>query len=219
MKPVWTVGKKRKNKHNLSKVKLKCESNELTIVTSLKKLKSIKSLSIFDELSSVDCADTVGSYGNCHYLDQVNFKGDIYLLNNDQDGLSPNIDKVTSKLKSNKDISFFINSSDKSTSDFIDEAVKFKSTTKGHFVIKDDYLVFFSVPQNQNISKKFSSNIKLFIKDRVKKKKLIKLKIPNGFYLINEVLFIPKLFEMISEISEPGELLGYYIGKKTSAKK
>ena len=69
------------------------------------------------------------------------------------------------------------------------------------------------MPQNEDISKKFSSNINLFIQDRIKKKKLMKFKIPNGIYGVYEVVFVPILFKSISEISEPGELLGCYIGK------
>ena len=214
MKPVWTIGKKSKNKHSLRNIKLNCDNNELTIVSRLSILKNLKDLNIFDGLSSSDFADNVGSYGDCHILDQVNLReGNIYLLNNDQDGFSPNIEKVTSKLKTNKEISFFINSSNKSTSDFIDEAVKFKRSKTRIINIEEDYLVFCCVPQNEDISKKFSSNINLFIQDRIKKKKLMKFKIPNGIYGVYEVVFVPILFKSISEISEPGELLGCYIGK------
>ena len=210
MKPVWTIGKKSKNKHSLRNIKLNCDNNELTIVSSLSILKNLKDLNIFDGLSSSDFADNVGSYGDCHILDQVNLReGNIYLLNNDQDGFSPNIEKVTSKLKTNKEISFFINSSNKSTSDFIDEAISGGASN----ILVDYYLVFRCVPQNEDISKKFSSNINLFIQDRIKKKKLMKFKIPNGIYGVYEVVFVPILFKSISEISEPGELLGCYIGK------
>ena len=54
-----------------------------------------------------------------------------------------------------------------------------------------------------------------FIKDRIKKKKLVKFKVPNGVYGIYSIKNIPfyPAFKNISEISEPRELLGHYIKK------
>ena len=53
----------------------------------------------------------------------------------------------------------------------------------------------------------------LFIKDRIKKKKIIKFKVPNGIYGIYSIRNNPLIFENISEFSERGELLGHYIQK------
>ena len=137
----------------------------------------------------------------------------IYLFDNDQDGMIPNVNKIISK-SNNKEIGFFVNPSNVSTSDFIDEAVQFKSSNSKYLNIKDNDLVFCCVPENENLTKNFSSNIDLFIKDRIKKKKLIKFKVPNGIYDICETAFVPILFESIAEFFEPGELIGHCIIKK-----
>jgi len=138
----------------------------------------------------------------------------IYLFDNDQDGMMPNIHKVLKK--SNKqEIGFFVNPSNVATSDFIDEAIQFLGNHRPYdgklFKIKNNDLVFCCIPENENVTKKFSSNIELFIKDRIKKKKLIKFKVPNGVYGIYNIVNIPIIFKNLSEISEPHELLGHYI--------
>jgi len=66
------------------------------------------------------------------------------------------------------------------------------------FKIKDLNLVFCCIPDYEDgfgktkftktEIKKFSSNMDLFIKDRVKKKKLVKFKVPNGVYGIYPVI-------------------------------
>ena len=111
----------------------------------------------------------------------MGLKDYIYLFDYDQDGNMPNIHKVLKK--SNKqEIGFFVNPSIISTSDFIDEAIQFNSSKSKFFNIKNNDLVFCCIPENENVTKKFSSNIELFIKDRIKKKKLIKF----GIYWIEK---------------------------------
>ena len=137
----------------------------------------------------------------------------IYLFDNDQDGNGPNIHKILSK-SNDKEISFFVNPSNTSTSDIIDEAVKFNHSNEKYFIVENNDLIFFCVPLQESITKKNSSNIDLFIKDRIKKKKLIKFKVPNGIYDICETEFVPRLFKNIDEFTEPNELLGHYIVRK-----
>ena len=137
----------------------------------------------------------------------------IYLFDNDQDGNGPNIHKILSK-SNDKEISFFVNPSNTSTSDIIDEAVKFNHSNEKYFIVENNDLIFFCVPLQESITKKNSSNIELFIKDRIKKKKLIKFKVPNGIYDICETEFVPGLFKNIDEFTEPNELLGHYIVRK-----
>jgi len=150
----------------------------------------------------------------------------LYFFDNDQDGLSPNIYKVLKKTNTKK-ISFFINPSNVFTGDFLEDTYEFKGKNKPRdgkiFKIKDNSLVFCCVPDyehrfcktkfNKSEIKKFSSNMEYFIKDRIKKKKLVKFKVPNGVYGIYSIINIPfyPAFKNISEISEPRELLGHYI--------
>jgi len=227
MKPTFTVGKRKNSNYKLNNIKLHCEPSELILISSLSDLKREENLEKFNHLSSHDFTNQVGEYGDCHLfntlkLDKNKFSRDekilglkdyIYLFDYDQDGNMPNIHKVLKK--SNKqEIGFFVNPSGISTSDFIDEAIVFK-TSKSKFInIKDNDLVFCCIPENENVTKKFSSNIELFIKDRIKKKKLIKFKVPNGIYDICETVNIPGLFKNISEFSESGQLLGHCIIKK-----
>ncbi len=150
----------------------------------------------------------------------------LYFFDNDQDGLSPNIYKVLKKTNTKK-ISFFINPSNIFTGDFLEDTYEFKRKNKPYdkkiFKIKDNSLVFCCVPDyehgfcktkfNKSEIKIFSSNMEYFIKDRIKKKKLVKFKVPNGVYGIYSIINIPfyPAFKNISEISEPRELLGHYI--------
>ena len=147
----------------------------------------------------------------------------LYFFDEDQDGLHPNIQKV---LKKNaKEISFFINPSNVFTGDFLEDAPDFLRRTgptdRKIFKIKDNNLVFCCVPDYENgfcktkftktEIKKFSTSMEHFIKDRIKKKKLSKFKVPNGIYGIYSIRNIPIYMSGLSEISEPGELLGHYI--------
>ena len=152
----------------------------------------------------------------------------LYFFDNDQDGLSPNIYKVLKKTNTKK-ISFFINPSNIFTGDFLEDTYEFKRKNRPRdgkiFKIKDNTLVFCCVPDyengfcktkfNKSEIKIFSSNMEYFIKDRLKKKKLAKFKVPNGVYGIYSIINIPffPAFKNISEISEPRELLGHYIKK------
>ena len=148
----------------------------------------------------------------------------LYFFDNDQDGLSPNIHKVLKKTNT-KEISFFINPSNVFTGDFLEDSLEFEQKSRPDdvkiFKIKDNNLVFCCVPDyehgfcktkfNKSEIKKFSSNMEFFIKDRIKKKKLIKFKVPNGVYGIYSIINNSFFFKNISEISEPRELLGHYI--------
>ena len=228
MKPTYTLGKRKNTNYKLNNIKLNCEPSELILISSLSDLKREENLEKFNHLSSYDFSSKVGINGDCHLfntlkLDKNKFSRDekilglkdyIYLFDNDQDGNMPNIHKVLKK--SNKqEIGFFVNPGDLSTSDFIDEAVQFKTSKMKFINIKDNDLVFCCVPENEDVTKKFSSNIDLFIKDRVKKKKLIKFKVPNGIYEIYETVFVPILFKSIASFfSESGQLLGHCIIKK-----
>ena len=127
----------------------------------------------------------------------------------------PNIHKIVNKSNS-KEISFFVNPSNISTSDFIDDAIKNEyhnwEHSKGNSLnIKNNDLVFCCIPQHENITKKFSSNIDLFIEDRIKKKKLVKFKVPNGSYDIVEKIHDEFFYKNIAEFAEHGDLLGHYI--------
>jgi len=232
MKPVWTLGK-RKSNYKLSRVNLYFEpGEELIFISSLSTLKREANLEKFNNLSSHNFTDKVGIYGDCHLfnskeigfseLDENKLSKDekilgrrdyIYLFDNDQDGNGPNIHKILSK-SNDKEISFFVNPSNTSTSDIIDEAVKFNHSNEKYFIVENNDLIFFCVPLQESITKKNSSNIDLFIKDRIKKKKLIKFKVPNGIYDICETEFVPRLFKNIDEFTEPNELLGHYIVRK-----
>ena len=148
----------------------------------------------------------------------------LYFFDNDQDGLSPNIHKVLKKTNT-KEISFFINPSNVFTGDFLEDSLEFEQKSRPDdvkiFKIKDNNLVFCCVPDyehgfcktkfNKSEIKQFSSNMEFFIKDRIKKKKLIKFKVPNGVYGIYSIINNSLFFKNISEISEPRELLGHYI--------
>ena len=229
MKATFTSGKRKKSNYKLSNIKLNCEDDELIIISSLSNLKKKQNLEKFNNLSSHDFTEKVGGFGDCHLFNSFKFdqsklskderklcyhsKDQIYLFDNDEDGMLPNIHKIVNKSNS-KEISFFVNPSNISTSDFIDEAVQFKSSKMRFLNIKDNDLVFCCIPENENLTKKFSSNIDLFIKDRINKKKLIKFKVPNGVYDICETEFIPILFKSIAEFFEPGELIGHCIIKK-----
>ena len=148
----------------------------------------------------------------------------LYFFDNDQDGLSPNIHKVLKKTNT-KEISFFINPSNVFTGDFLEDSLEFEQKSRPDdvkiFKIKDNNLVFCCVPDyehgfcktkfNKSEIKQFSSNMEFFIKDRIKKKKLIKFKVPNGVYGIYSIINNSLFFKNISEISEQYELLGHYI--------
>ena len=167
MKPTWTSGKRKNSNYKLNNIKLNCEPSELILISSLSDLKREENLEKFNHLFSHDFTDKVGEYGECHLfntlkLDKNKFSIDekilglkdyIYLFDNDQDGNMPNIHKVLKK--SNKqEIGFFVNPSDISTSDFIDEAIKFKTSKGKYFNIKNNDLVFCCIPENENVTKK-----------------------------------------------------------------
>ena len=150
----------------------------------------------------------------------------IYFFDNDQDGLSPNVSKVVKK-SNNKQLSFFVNPSNIATNDFIDKAINYVGKHKPYdgklFKVKNNELVFCCIPQIENIECKtqfkksdiesFSKDINFFIKDRIKKKKLIKFKVPNGVYGIYKIKNITLFFKNLPELAEPYELLGHYIKK------
>ena len=151
----------------------------------------------------------------------------IYCFDNDQDGLSPNIHKVIRKSEK-KEISFFVNPSNISTGDFIDEAVHYEGITRPSdmkiFQIMNNDLVFCCIPETNNRFcktqfkkseiKSFNSNMNLFIKDRIEKKKLIKFKVPNGIYGIYDITkHLNFQFKNIPMEVERGELLGHYISR------
>ena len=166
---------------------------------------------------------------NKNYIERHSPGGDHdysynYLFDNDQDGMIPNIHKVSRKSNSKK-ISFFVNPSNISTSDFIDEAIQLEGNHGPWdgklFKIKNNDLVFCCIPETENRFcktqfkkneiKNFSSDMSLFIKDRIKKKKLIKFKVPNGVYGIYKIIKTAGFFEDLPMPLEHGELLGHYI--------
>ncbi len=53
----------------------------------------------------------------------------------------------------------------------------------------------------------------LFIKDRIERKKLIKFKVPNGYYRIKKIKNLPSGRKDMSELAERWELLGHWITK------
>ena len=144
----------------------------------------------------------------------------LYFFDNDQDGLSPNIHKVLKKTNT-KEISFFINPSNVFTGDFLEDSLEFEQKSRPDdvkiFKIKDNNLVFCCVPDyehgfcktkfNKSEIKQFSSNMEFFIKDRIKKKKLIKFKVPNGVYGIYSIINNSLFFKNISEISEQYDIV------------
>ena len=154
----------------------------------------------------------------------------IYCFDNDQDGLSPNIHKVRRKSEKNE-ISFFVNPSNISTADFIDEAVHYlgiappsRSSDRKIFQIMNNDLVFCCIPETNNKFcktqfkkseiKSFNSNMNLFIKNRIEKKKLIKFKVPNGIYGIYSITKrMDWEFKNIPMEIGRGELLGHYISR------
>ncbi len=150
----------------------------------------------------------------------------IYFFDNDQDGLSPNINKVVKK-SNNKELSFFVNPSNIATSDFIDRAIdlqgKHQPNDNKLFKIKNNELVFCCIPETSSIEcktqftksdlEKFSKDINFFIKDRIKKKKLIKFKVPNGVYGIYKIEYFFHSYPNLRELAESPELLGHYIKK------
>ena len=84
-------------------------------------------------------------------------------------------------------------------------------------------LVFCCIPETKNINcktqftksdlEKFDNDIDFFIKDRIKKNKLIKFKVPNGVYGIYKIKYITFNYENLRGIAEPYELLGHLIKK------
>ena len=227
MKATFTSGKRKKSNYKLSNIKLNCEDDELIIISSLSNLKKKQNLEKFNNLSSHDFSEKVGGFGDCHLFNSFKFdqsklskderklcyhsKDQIYLFDNDEDGMLPNIHKIVNKSNS-KEISFFVNPSNISTSDFIDDVLDEMHHSEGKRLnIKNNDLVFCCIPQHENITKKFSSNIDLFIEDRIKKKKLVKFKVPNGSYDIVEKIHDEFFYKNIAEFAEHGDLLGHYI--------
>jgi len=235
MKAVWTSGKRKKTNIKISNIKLNWENGELIIVSSLTNLLREENLERLKSLSGIDFNEKVGEFGGCHLFNSLPSDKDetmylkddnVYLFDNDEDGTPPNIHKVLKKTNT-KEVSFFVNPSNIFTGDFLEDYPFFKGKDRprdGKFLkIEDSDLVFCCVPDsergvcktqfNKNEIKKFSSNMNLFIKDRIKKKKIIKFKVPNGIYGIDSIRNRPIWFENISEFVEPGELLGHYIKK------
>ena len=235
MKAVWTSNKRKKTNIKISNIKLNWENGELIIVSSLTNLLKQENLERLKSLSGIEFNEKVGEFGDCHLFNSLPSDKDetmylkddnVYLFDNDQDGIPPNIHKVLKK-KNTKEISFFVNPSNIFTGDFLEEYISFKGKNRPldnkFFKVEDSDLVFCCVPDsergicktqfNKNEIKKFSSNMNLFIKDRIKKKKIIKFKVPNGIYGIYSIRNNPLIFKNISEFSERGELLGHYIQK------
>ncbi len=149
----------------------------------------------------------------------------IYFFDNNEDGLFPNIHKVLKKSNS-KQLGFFVNPGNIATSDFIDEAISYNRKYKPYdgrlFKIKNNDLVFCCIPDNGNSFcktqftksdiEKFSTDMNLFIKDRIKRKKLIKFKVPNGAYGIYKFQNNSSgIFKNLPGIVPNFELLGHYI--------
>ena len=113
MKATFTSGKRKKSNYKLSNIKLNCEDDELIIISSLSNLKKKQNLEKFNNLSSHDFTEKVGGFGDCHLFNSFKFdqsklskeerklcyhsKDQIYLFDNDEDGMLPNIHKIVNK--------------------------------------------------------------------------------------------------------------------------
>ena len=150
----------------------------------------------------------------------------LYFFDDDRDGNPPTVQKVL-KITDAEELSFFVNTSYIHTGDFLEDSPVFTTRIRPSdykvFKIKDLNLVFCCIPDYEDgfgktkftktEIKKFSSNMDLFIKDRVKKKKLVKFKVPNGVYGIYPVINDNYYITGLSDMAEPEELLGHYIKK------
>ena len=161
-------------------------------------------------------------------LTRISDENSFFLFDNDQDGIPPNIQKIVKK-SNKKSIGFFVNPSNVNTSDFLDGFMRYNNyqgveySTKKKFKILNNDLIFFCIPERENrfcktkFSKKeitkFSQNIDLFIKNRIEKKKLLKLKVLNGEYAIISGRNVNWGMTYLAEFEEPMNLLGHFIKK------
>lgn len=227
MKAVWTSKTNKKSIYKLTGIKLNCEPGEYVIISSLSGLKTNNFESIID-FSAHEFTERVGEFGDCHLLTRISDENSFFLFDNDQDGIPPNIQKIVKK-SNKKSIGFFVNSSNVNTSDFLDGFMRYNNyqgveySTKKKFKILNNDLIFFCIPERENrfcktkFSKKeitkFSQNIDLFIKNRIEKKKLIKLKVLNGEYAIISGRNVNWGMTYLAEFEEPMKLLGHFIKK------
>ena len=185
----WT---KNKSKNKIKFFSINELAGEFLCFSSLEALNNEENLEHIKNFSISDYSIDSGELSLCHKLNEFE-KNDVFSIDSDRDGMNPNIHTITDN---KKNIKFFFNCSGAAPSDFIDRMLKLKKKQQvSKFSIKDNTLVIFLLPDIHNrfckstFTKKeiktFSLNFKNFIDDRIKKKKLLKFKVPNGNYVIN----------------------------------
>ena len=189
MKAVWTSGKKSKFNFRPSNL-INLENGEILCFSSIDFLDDLKNLENIINLTTLDKAEQVGVWSDCHKI-----KDNFFMIDNDRDGLSPTFLKVSTNLK-NKDIPrFYINCGNWDPGDYFEKALKTKKKNLvSSITIKSNKIVFFVVPDIENRQcktqfkktdiKKFSKDFNNFSLDRIKKDKFEEFSVPNGVYNI-----------------------------------
>jgi len=179
MKAVYIKSKKKKSKYSSSSHSIDIEKNEVLSFSDLDSLNNKNNLKKVTEITRIGKAEIIGGFSGCHKIND-----DIFMIDFDQDGLTPNIRSVK---KNKKFVGILINCGmDWVPNDFFETSLESKKESfEFNFKIKSNKLIFFGVNDSEiNKKEKLASNVNNFIKDKTKNNKFLEFKVAKGKYNI-----------------------------------
>ena len=120
MKAVWTSGKKSKFNFRTSNL-INLEKGEILCFSSIDFLDDSKNLENIINLSTLDKHEQIGGWSGCHKI-----KDNFFMIDNDRDGFSPTLLKVSTNLKIKDIPKFYINCGNWDPSAYFKKALKIK---------------------------------------------------------------------------------------------
>ena len=209
----------KKSKYKINSFPINNDRGEFIFFSSLdsfsKKENELYSKDFFTHNYAIN--GNVHDFSSCSKISDI-LNNDIFTVDNTKDGNPPDI----YTFKENKEIKIFLDCSIMHYSDFFDKMLKLKKKeTICEFIVKDNTLVFFKLPNinDENCDstfktkeiENFSNDYENFIQDRIQKKKLLKFEVPNGNYTINTYRF----YDVFGDTEPSGfEILGHIIELK-----
>ena len=180
MKAVFTESNKKKFKYLFSNHFMDLEENEVLCFSDLESMNDKKNLKTITEITTSDKAASpgYGYFSGCHKINE-----DIFIIDNDQDSLKPNIHSVH---KNKKFVGVFINCGTWHPNDFFEKSLKSKKKSfLFSFKIKSDKLIFFGVNDcDWKKKEKLATSANDLINDKTKNNKFLDFKVEKGKYNI-----------------------------------
>ena len=180
MKAVFTTSEKKNKKYLFEDHFINCEENDVLCFSDLESMNDKKNLKKITELTTLWISGNPG-YGyssGCHKINE-----DIFIIDNDQDGLKPNIHSVH---KNKKFVGVFINCGTFHPNVFFEKSLKSKKKSfLFSFKIKSNKLIFFGVNDcewKKKKKEKLFTNANDLINDKTKNNKFLEFKVEKGKY-------------------------------------